>query len=69
MPNTPVPSRRSLLRGGATLGALGAVGALVTATGATSAQAATPRKPVLVGANPGIQLFDPTGVCTGYASV
>lgn len=69
MPNTPVPSRRSRLRGGATLGALGAVGALATATGATSAQAATPRKPVLVGANPGIQLFDATGACTGYASV
>lgn len=27
------------------------------------------RRPVLIGANPGLQLFDPSGACTAYASL
>ncbi|MFK3733861.1 hypothetical protein ACI2LJ_26760 [Streptomyces sp. NPDC088090] len=61
--------------------ALGAMGLLATATPA-SASASTStsavggaadsdparRKPILVGANPGLQLFDESGACTAYVS-
>ncbi len=53
--------------------ALGAMGLLAGATPA-SAVGETPdsdpalRKPILVGANPGLQLFDPSGSCTAYIS-
>lgn len=66
MSETLVPGRRSILRAGA---ALGAVSALATVTGASARADTAPRKPVLVGANPGIQLFDASGACTAYASV
>ena len=66
MSQTFTPGRRALLRGGAALGAVGAL----SAVSATPSQAATvTRKPVLVGANPGIQHYDAAGACTAYASV
>lgn len=66
MSQTFTPGRRALLRGGAALGAVGAL----SAVSATPSQAATvTRKPVLVGANPGIQHYDAAGDCTAYASV
>ncbi|XIE81553.1 hypothetical protein AB6O49_34180 [Streptomyces sp. SBR177] len=53
--------------------ALGAMGLLATATPASAAGDAPDdnpalRKPILVGANPGLQLFDVSGSCTAYLS-
>nr|WP_214661396.1 hypothetical protein [Streptomyces polyasparticus] len=55
--------------------ALGAMGLLATATPASAADGTTAaatdpalRKPILVGANPGLQLFDTSGSCTAYLS-
>lgn len=65
MSETFTPGRRALLRGGAALGAVATLGTIASAP----ARAATTRKPVLVGANPGIQHYDAAGACTAYASV
>ncbi len=70
------PSRRGFLRAAAGVGAGGAAAiAGVSAAGAAEPRPAaattsdaTTRKPVLVGANPGVQLFDADGACTAYAS-
>lgn len=67
------PGRRVFLRTGAALGAVGTLAAVTAtptqaATGAATT-AAPVRKPVLVGSNPGIQLFDAAGACTAYASI
>ncbi|WP_114907930.1 hypothetical protein [Ornithinimicrobium murale] len=69
--------RRGLL---ASAGAVAAGGALTMVSGGTAAAARRApasdavsdpddRTPVLIGANPGIQLFDEAGECTAYASV
>ncbi|MEV6330204.1 hypothetical protein [Streptomyces sp. NPDC051909] len=54
--------------------ALGAMGLLATATPASAVGDAADndpalRKPILVGANPGLQLFDRSGSCTAYISI
>ena len=61
----PRPSRRSLLRGGVVLSTVSGIASV----SASPARATTPRTPVIVGANPGIQLFDSHGNCTAYASI
>ncbi|MFJ5708367.1 hypothetical protein [Streptomyces sp. NPDC093105] len=69
--------RRGIVRMGA---ALGATGLLATATPSSASASASAdgaaagndpalRKPILVGANPGLQLFDTSGSCTAYMSI
>jgi hypothetical protein len=67
----PATSRRSLLR----TGIVGAAGLLTVAAGrpavahaGTDGEDPALRKPILVGANPGLQLFDTSGACTAYLS-
>ncbi|MEU3610403.1 hypothetical protein AB0E83_33940 [Streptomyces sp. NPDC035033] len=68
-------SRRGIVRMGAALGSMGLLAAATPAS-ATPASAAgdapdddpARRKPILVGANPGLQLFDGSGSCTAYLS-
>src|SRR5690606_30105170 len=71
--STPAVGRRGLLLGAAGAVAAGAVSlaAGVPRAAAAAGPASDPatRKPVLVGANPGLQLFDAQGACTAYASV
>lgn len=73
---TPAVGRRGLLLGAAGAVAAGAVtlaagvpGAAAAASRAATSADPADRKPVLVGANPGLQLFDADGACTAYASV
>lgn len=70
-------SRRGIVRMGTALGAMGllATATPASATATTSSVAANApdndparRKPILVGANPGLQLFDRSGACTAYIS-
>lgn len=69
-PLDSVTSRRGLLRVGTVLGGAG----LLTATPAGKALGhrveddPMVRKPILVGANPGMQLFGDDGACTAYLS-
>ncbi|MFI8326563.1 hypothetical protein [Streptomyces sp. NPDC085529] len=63
--------RRALVRRGAALGVMGLLAAAGPASAAGGdAPGADPalRKPILVGANPGLQLFDGAGSCTAYLS-
>ncbi|MFE6224219.1 hypothetical protein [Streptomyces sp. NPDC057854] len=74
-------SRRGLVRMGTALGAMGLLAAPTPASATatpTSASASAAgdgpagdpasRKPILVGANPGLQLFDGSGACTAFLS-
>ncbi|GHA77782.1 hypothetical protein ACIQRS_04835 [Streptomyces termitum] len=65
--------RRGIVRMGAVLGSLGLLAAAAPASAAGAAPVPTAgdpaaRKPILVGANPGLQLFDGAGACTAYLS-
>ncbi|MZD05688.1 hypothetical protein GTW43_11395 [Streptomyces sp. SID5785] len=53
-----------------TMGLLAAGAAPASASSAGAAPDSDPalRKPILVGANPGLQLFDASGACTAYVS-
>ncbi|WMX44253.1 hypothetical protein [Streptomyces roseicoloratus] len=68
-PSAPV-SRRGVMRMGTALGAMGLLATAAPASAAGDAPGKEPalRKPILVGANPGLQLFDPSGACTAYIS-
>ncbi len=73
-PQHGLPRRRILLGAGAATagGALALLsGGTAAATHSIAGSTADPadRTPVLIGANPGIQLFDQEGACTAYASV
>ncbi|MER7596770.1 hypothetical protein [Streptomyces hydrogenans] len=63
-------SRRGIVRMGTALGAMGFLAAATPAAAAADALVddPAPRKPILVGANPGLQLFDGAGSCTAYVS-
>ncbi|MFI6944145.1 hypothetical protein ACIBI4_33240 [Streptomyces sp. NPDC050418] len=69
--SSAVVSRRGLVRMSTALGAMGLLTAATPASAVADAPAADPgrRKPILVGANPGLQLFDASGACTAYLSV
>ncbi|MFF8601443.1 hypothetical protein ACF065_22535 [Streptomyces sp. NPDC015232] len=68
-PSAPV-SRRGIVRMGTALGAMGLLATAAPASAAGDAPDDNPalRKPILVGANPGLQLFDVSGSCTAYLS-
>ncbi|WP_199551041.1 hypothetical protein [Streptomyces sp. N35] len=63
-------SRRGIMRMGTALGAMGLLATATPASGGGGAPAnkPPPRQPILVGANPGLQLFDRSGSCTAYIS-
>ncbi|GAA1175032.1 hypothetical protein GCM10009584_15520 [Ornithinimicrobium humiphilum] len=61
--------RRSVLLGAAATGAVTLAGPRAALAAESPASDPATRKPVLVGANPGLQLFDEDGACTAYASV
>ncbi|MFH9955772.1 hypothetical protein ACH4OX_16335 [Streptomyces roseolus] len=64
-------SRRGIVRVGAALGSMGLLATAAPASAVGDAPGGDPalRKPILVGANPGLQLFDGAGSCTAYVSV
>ncbi|MFD2025934.1 hypothetical protein [Promicromonospora aerolata] len=61
-------TRRQAGRAALTAGALAVLGGAVTVSPAAAADDPATRSPILVGANPAVQLFDSSGACTAYVS-
>lgn len=61
-------TRRQAGRAALTAGALAVLGGASVAGTARADDGSADRRPVLVGANPAVQLFDASGACTAYVS-